>query len=171
MPVSLACSSAAVTKALATTARRRSSAAGPSSLTNAATSQEDMSKRADPTRTVVMERPREGGAEINCSQTFSMQVSKSRPASISTGGVVVVLAFVGFADGAEFGALETAGAAGAEAEGNAALSKGLPKTRSTFFSTSARKRREASQRPDLQCVRCIPFETAASIRRQSDESC
>jgi hypothetical protein len=74
-----------------------------------------------------------------------MQVSKSRPASISTGGVGVVLALVGFADGAEFSALETEDAAGAEAEGNAALSKGLPKMRSTFFSTSARNPRSFSK--------------------------
>src|SRR5271170_3055654 len=82
-PVALADSSAVVTRVRATTARRRSSAAGPSSVTNAATSQEDMRIRAAPTFTVVIERPRDGGVAISCSQIFSRQDSKSRAGSIS----------------------------------------------------------------------------------------
>ena len=76
LPVSLADSVAAVTMARATTARRRSSADGLSSLTNAVTSQEDIKMRALPILTVVMERPRVGGTAINCSQICSRQDSK-----------------------------------------------------------------------------------------------
>src|SRR5262249_60719615 len=53
-------------------------AANPSSLTKAETSQEDIKIRAAPKRMVVIERPRVGGAAINCSQIASMQDSKSK---------------------------------------------------------------------------------------------
>src|SRR5439155_25961787 len=61
----------------ATTARRKSSADGPSSLTNAVTSQEDNRMRAPPILTVVIDLPRVGGVAISCSQICSMQFSKS----------------------------------------------------------------------------------------------
>src|SRR5207245_6419439 len=86
-PVSFADSIAAATSTRATTARRTSSADGPSSLTNAATSQDDIRMRAPPTFTVVIDRPREGGVAINCSQICSMQVSKSSAAPGSTSAV------------------------------------------------------------------------------------
>src|ERR1700724_4932183 len=123
LPVSLAASVAAVTSARATTARRKSSADGPSSLTNAVTSQEDIKMRARPILTVVMERPRVGGVAMSCSQICSRQASKSRLESGSAGGS-------GFATGAGFeGVLEfgeapvLAGcdARGADAEGVRAL--------------------------------------------------
>src|SRR6266478_5793738 len=76
-PAALADSIAAVTSTRATTARRKSSADGPSSLTNAVTSQEDIRIRAPPILTVVIDLPREGGVAISCSQTCSMQFSKS----------------------------------------------------------------------------------------------
>src|SRR5207302_3708978 len=56
---------------------RKSSADGPSSLTKAVTSHDDIRMRAPPIFTVVIDLPREGGVAINCSQTCSMQVSKS----------------------------------------------------------------------------------------------
>src|SRR3984893_2679018 len=66
------------TIARAATARRRSSAATPVSLTNAATSQDDNRMRVSPSFTVLIERPCDGGVAINCSQIFSMHASKSR---------------------------------------------------------------------------------------------
>ena len=82
-PDSLADSVAAVTSARATTARRKSSADGPSSLTNAVTSHDDIRIRAPPILTVVIDLPREGGVAISCSQTCSMQFSKSSTTTAS----------------------------------------------------------------------------------------
>src|SRR5207245_10685716 len=87
-PVSLADSIAVVTSTRATTARRKSSADGPSSLTKAPTSQDDIRIRAPPIFTVVIDLPREGGVAIDCSQLCSMQVSKS---SAATGPVPFVV--------------------------------------------------------------------------------
>src|SRR6266478_3737878 len=82
-PAALADSIAAVTSARATTARRKSSADGPSSLTNALTSHDDIRIRAPPILTVVIDLPREGGVAISCSQTCSMQFSKSSATTAS----------------------------------------------------------------------------------------
>ena len=86
-PVSLADSTAAVTSTRATTARRISSADGPSSLTNAVTSHEESRMRAPPTLTVVIDLPREGGVAISCSQICSMPDSKSSAAAGSDAAV------------------------------------------------------------------------------------
>src|SRR5207244_12636741 len=109
----LAASVAAVTRARATTARRKSSAEGPSSLTKAVTSQDDMRMRALPILTVVMERPRLGGAAISCSQICSRQDSKSSTACES----VLSPASLAFAAGAVGGALREGGSAAAGARG------------------------------------------------------
>src|SRR2546423_355161 len=99
--------------ARATTARRKSSAAGPSSLTNAVTSQEDIRMRALPIFTVVMERPRVGGVAMSCSQICSRQASKS-----------MVLAGSAFGAGADERAL-AGGLTGSSSSSAGALIGGL----------------------------------------------
>ncbi len=68
---------ATASKARATTARRKSSDSGPSSLTKAATSHDESKTFVSCRTTVDIERPREGGAAINCSQITSRHFSAS----------------------------------------------------------------------------------------------
>src|ERR1700735_360981 len=71
--------------ARATTARRRSSASCPPSATNAPTSQDDSKTFVSCSTTVDIERPREGGAAISCSQIPSRHFSISAVLVAGTG--------------------------------------------------------------------------------------
>src|SRR5271156_4148185 len=97
-PERLRWSIATASKARATTARRKSSASWLPSATNAATSQDDSRTLVSCRTTVDIDRPREGGAAINCSQIVSRHLSvASDPAGAADSAECALAALSPFA--------------------------------------------------------------------------